>query len=178
MAELSGVDDPRTRIHAVTSRAMLSPWDPYVNMLRGTVAALAAGVGGADAVTVVPFDEPSGQDTAFGRRIARNTSALLLQESHVGKVADPAGGAYAVEKLTADLADGRLGGTRPASSPTDLGALDARIAERRRHARDGEVAKRRRPMTGLTEFPDPTDVAPEGDDGVRRYGAAFEALRR
>lgn len=176
MAELSGVDEARTRIHAVTSRAMLSPWDPYVNMLRGTVAAFAAGVGGADAVTVVPFDEPAGQDTAFGRRIARNTSALLLQESHVGKVADPAGGSYAVEKLTADLAEvawaelGRL-------EKDGLDSIEERIASVVAR-RDAEVATRRRPLTGLTEFPNLADHQPEGDDGVRRYGAAFEALRR
>ena len=83
---------------------MMSKYDPWVNMLRTTVAAFAAGVGGADAVTVLPFDSPLGTPDAFGRRIARNTSALLISESHVARVADPAGGAYAVEKLTDDLA--------------------------------------------------------------------------
>ena len=83
---------------------MMSKYDPWVNMLRTTVAAFAAGVGGADAVTVLPFDSPLGAPDAFGRRIARNTSHLLIDESHVATVADPAGGAYAVEKLTDDLA--------------------------------------------------------------------------
>ena len=82
----------------------MSKYDPWVNMLRTTVAAFAAGVGGADAVTVLPFDSPLGTPDAFGRRIARNTSHLLIDESHVATVADPAGGAYAVEKLTDDLA--------------------------------------------------------------------------
>ena len=62
------------RQHAVTSRPMMSKYDPWVNMLRTTVAAFAAGVGGADAVTVLPFDSPLGLPDAFGRRIARNTS--------------------------------------------------------------------------------------------------------
>src|SRR6478609_6312030 len=92
------------RLHAVTSRPMMSKYDPWVNMLRTTVAAFAAGVGGADSVTVLPFDSPLGRPDAFGRRIARNTSHLLIDESHVAHVADPAGGAYAVEKLTDDLA--------------------------------------------------------------------------
>ncbi len=83
---------------------MTTRYDPWVNMLRGTIAAFAAGVGGAAAVTVWPFDAGLGVPDEFGRRIARNVSALLLEESHVGAVADPAGGAYAVEKLTAELA--------------------------------------------------------------------------
>src|SRR5690606_35007400 len=65
---------------------------------------LAAGVGGADVVTTLPFDEPLGLPTPFSRRIARNTSALLIHESHVAAVTDPAGGAHAVEKLTDDFA--------------------------------------------------------------------------
>ncbi len=177
--ELSGVEGPGpVRIHAVTSRPMLSVRDPWVNMLRTTVAAFAAGVGGADAITVVPFDSPLGAPDAFGRRIARNTSHLLMSESHVGRVADPAGGAYAVEKLTDDLALaaweelGRI-------ESEGMAALDERVAEVVAR-RDEEVAHRTRPITGLTEFPDLAEQLPvregPGDD-VRRYGAAFEALR-
>ena len=82
---------------------MMSRYDPWVNMLRATVATFSAGIGGADSVTVVPFDSPLGEPDTFGRRIARNTSPLLLSESHLGRVADPAGGSYVVEKLTEDL---------------------------------------------------------------------------
>ncbi|QZY29922.1 methylmalonyl-CoA mutase family protein [Nocardioides coralli] len=178
MQELSGAEPVAMRIHAVTSRVMLSKYDPWVNMLRGTVAAFAAGVGGADAVTVIEFDSPLGTPDAFGRRIARNTSLLLLAEAHVGAVSDPAGGAYAVEKLTDDLA---------AAAWEELGRIEAdgveafkeRIAEVVTR-RDAEVASRQRPLTGLTEFPDLAETLPEraGDgDDVRRYGAAFEALR-
>ncbi len=179
MLELSGVDAPgQVRIHAVTSRPMLSAYDPWVNMLRTTVAAFSAGVGGADAITVVPFDSPLGEPDGFGRRIARNTSHLLVSESHLGRVADPAGGAYAVEKLTDDLALAaweELG--RIESDGMD--ALAERIADVVAR-RDDQVAHRTRPITGLTEFPNlaetrPTRTGP-GDD-VRRYGAAFEALR-
>ena len=176
--ELSGTSAGAQFQHAVTSRPMMSKYDPWVNMLRTTVAAFAAGVGGADAVTVLPFDSPLGAPDAFGRRIARNTSHLLVDEAHVGVVADPAGGAYAVEKLTDDLAIaawelfGRL------EEGADLAELiDATVAER-----DRQVATRKRPLTGLSEFPHlgetlpAREPLPAGTD-VRRYGAAYEALR-
>lgn len=175
--ELSDAQDRAQHQHAVTSRAMLSKYDPWVNMLRTTVAAFAAGVGGADAVTVLPFDTPLGMPDAFGRRIARNTSHLLIEESHVAVVADPAGGAYAVEKLTDDLAVaawelfGRL------EDGADLEDEVARTVAQR----DRDVATRRRPITGLSEFPNLAEELPvrppAPEDDVRRYGAAFEALR-
>jgi len=175
--ELSDAGTREMRVHAVTSRPMMSKYDPWVNMLRTTVAAFAAGVGGADSVTVIPFDSPLGRPDAFGRRIARNTSHLLIDESHVAHVADPAGGSYAVEKLTEDLAlaswelFGRL--------DDGTADLDAEIADTVAR-RDAEVATRKRPITGLTEFPNLDETLPErapGADEVRRYGAAFEALR-
>lgn len=175
--EISGATGAQ-RQHVVTSRPMMSRYDPYVNMLRTTVAAFAAGVGGADAVTVLPFDSPLGRPDAFGRRIARNTSHLLVDESHVAKVADPAGGAYAVEKLTDDLAVaawelfGRL------EDGADLDAEIAATVERR----EAQVAKRKRPLTGVSEFPNLAETLPEREpDGayaeVRAYGASFEAMR-
>src|SRR6478609_1873465 len=59
--QLSEADGRAMRLHAVTSRPMMSKYDPWVNMLRTTVAAFAAGVGGADSVTVLPFDSPLGR---------------------------------------------------------------------------------------------------------------------
>lgn len=175
LAELCDVADPRTRIHAVTSRPMTSAFDVHVNLLRGTVAAFGAGVGGADALTVVPFDEPTGEVSALGRRLARNTSALLVAESHVAAVADPAGGSYAVERLTQDLADAawvELG--RIETDGRD--AFDRRVADVRAR-READVATGRRPITGLTEFPRLADPVPARRNLSYRYGAAFEALR-
>ena len=180
--ELSGTGARAQHQHAVTSRPMLSKYDPWVNMLRTTVAAFAAGVGGANAVTVLPFDSPLGMPDAFGRRIARNTSALLISEAHVARVADPAGGAYAVEKLTDDLAVaawelfGRLEDSADATALLDA-EIDATVEQR-----DRQVATRKRPITGLTEFPHLGEELPERPPAresreVRRYGAAFEALR-
>ena len=176
--ELSGAAAHQQRQHAVTSRPMLSAYDPWVNMLRTTVAAFAAGVGGADAVTVLPFDSPLGRPDAFGRRIARNTSALLIAESHVARVADPAGGAYAVEKLTDDLAVAAWDLFTRLDGGEDLEPLVAATAAER----DRLVATRARPLTGLSEFPNLGETIPEREPDpfapdVRRYGAAFEALR-
>jgi methylmalonyl-CoA mutase len=173
---LSDATPVEQRQHAVTGRPMMSVYDPWVNMLRTTVAAFAATVGGADAVTVQPFDRPLGRPDAFGRRIARNQMALLLSESHVGAVADPAGGAWAVERLTHDLAVAGWGVLQAIESGEDVDTLVAATVA----SRDEQVATRRRPLTGLTEFPNLGEVLPvrEGEpDAVRRYGAAFEALR-
>ena len=180
MLELSGSAPVAQRQHVVTSRPMMSSFDPYANMLRTTVAAFAAGVGGADAVTVLPFDSPLGRPDDFGRRIARNTSTLLVDESHVAAVSDPAGGSYAVEKLTDDLAAaawaelGRI-------EDEGLDALAPRVAAVAAE-RDLQVAKRSRPITGVSEFPnlgEERPTRPPYDDwaGVRSYGAAYEALR-
>src|SRR5829696_523006 len=80
------------RQHAVTSSVMTTRRDPWVNMLRTTVACFAAGAGGADVVTVQPFDAALGLPDAFSRRIARNTQSLLVEEGHLARVLDPAGG--------------------------------------------------------------------------------------
>jgi methylmalonyl-CoA mutase len=174
--QLSEAAPVEQRLHAVTSRPMMSRYDPWVNMLRTTVAAFAAIVGGADAVTVQPFDRPLGRPDAFGRRIARNQMALLIDESHVGTVTDPAGGAWAAERLTRDLAVAGWEFVQALESGASLDdAVAATVAERER-----QVATRRRPLTGLTEFPHLAEALPErtgAADHIRRYGAAFEALR-
>ncbi len=189
--ELSGAADAAgQRQHAVTSRPMLTKHDPWVNMLRGTVAAFAAGVAGAGAVTVLPFDTGLGLPDELARRNARNTSALLISESHVATVSDPAGGSYAVERLTDDMA--RAGwaqfqrieaeGGVVASVTTDGGLLD-RIRTQAVEPRGRQVATRRRPVTGVSEFPNLEEQLPErrphpdGTPVVQRYGQPFEDMR-
>ena len=189
VAELSGADDASRgqRQHAVTSRPMMSKYDPWVNMLRTTVAAFAAGVGGAEAVTVLPFDSPLGVPDAFGRRIARNTSSLLISESHVARVTDPAGGSYAVERLTHELSEAgwaefqRIEANGGIDAALEDGSLLAHIDEVVA-VREAEIARRKRPLTGVSEFPNltetlPSRIADPAADAVRRYGASFEALR-
>lgn len=176
--ELSETEPVEMRQHVVSSRPMMSKYDPYVNMLRTTVAAFAAGVGGADSVTVLPFDSPLGRPETFGRRIARNTAAVLVSEAHAARVADPSGGSYAVEKLTDDLA---LAAWEFFGALEEGESLDDRIADAAA-AREQQVATRQRPITGLTEFPNLAEDLPAREpdgawDDVRPYGASFEALR-
>jgi methylmalonyl-CoA mutase len=187
VAELSGVTTAAAGQlqHAVTSRPMMATYDPYVNMLRTTVAAFAAGVGGAAAVTVLPFDEPLGLPEPFSRRIARNTSSLLISESHVAAVTDPAGGAHAVEKLTDDLARaawelfGEIDATASLDEALDLVRTRIGTAVSDRAL---AIARRRRPVTGVSEFPNLHEQLPERRPyprplDVHRYAGEFEALR-
>jgi methylmalonyl-CoA mutase len=185
VAELSGVSTSAAGQvqHAVTSRPMMAKYDPYVNMLRTTVAAFSAGVGGAASVTVLPFDEPLGLPDAFSRRIARNTSSLLIAESHIGAVADPAGGAYAVEKLTDDIARAAwdLFGQIDGDFAAGLSALLGKV-EQTKALRAEQIAKRKRPITGVSEFPNLHETLPERRPyasplPVHRYAGEFEALR-
>ena len=95
--------------------------DPWVNLLRATVAVFSAGLGGADSICVLPFTQALGLPDAFARRIARNTQLVLLEESNLGKVADPAAGAGGVEALTDALVEEPMPcsrkSNRPAASP-------------------------------------------------------------
>ncbi|WP_369130441.1 methylmalonyl-CoA mutase family protein, partial [Modestobacter roseus] len=194
VGEASGVaaEHRAMRQHAVTSSVMVTRHGAAVNMLRTTVAGFAAGVGGADVVTVQPFDAALGLPDAFARRIARNTQTLLLEEASVGRVLDPAGGSWYVEALTESIAQAawawfteveRAGGL-PAALASGL------VGERLAAAwatRQERVAHRTDAITGVTEFPDAAEVLPERrpappprtSAGLPRVRAAerFEALR-
>jgi methylmalonyl-CoA mutase len=91
------------RVWAETSRRSLSRRDPWVNLLRGTAAAFAAVAGGADLVSVTPFDAALGRSDAFSRRLARNVLHLLRDESGLADSHDPAAGAFALESWTFSL---------------------------------------------------------------------------
>jgi methylmalonyl-CoA mutase len=106
VAEACGAGSAASRvaITAETSQRIMTQRDPWVNILRTTIACAAAALGGADAITVLPFTWAMGQPDAFARRIARNTQLVLMEESGLGRVTDPAGGSWAIEKMTDDLA--------------------------------------------------------------------------
>lgn len=176
------------QVHAVTSAAMMTQRDPWVNMLRTTIAAFGAGVGGADTVEVLEFDAaiPGGHPDAhpgFARRIARNTQLLLLEESHIGRVVDPAGGSWFVEDLTETLAEQAwtnfraveaLGGFRQATGHI-VEQIELVAAQR-----DADVNHRRTAITGVNEFPnlaEPPLAQPNSSSGTRRYARNFESLR-
>ncbi|WP_369255746.1 methylmalonyl-CoA mutase family protein [Streptomyces sp. R35] len=190
VAEVCGAPGGQVQ-HAVTSPVMMSRRDPWVNMLRTTVATLAAGVGGADAVTVLPFDHALGLPDAFARRIARNTSTILVEESHLSRVIDPAGGSWYVERLTDELAHAgweffqRIEQEGGQAAALRSGRLRQDLADTWA-ARSAKLAKRREPITGVSEFPNLAErlvereaapVQPSGGLPRVRRDEAYEALR-
>lgn len=103
--EASGIAQQALRLHGETSRRMMARLDPHTNILRATAAVFGAGLGGADTFTVLPFSIAQGLPNAFARRMARNTQLILLEESQLWRVADPASGSGYVESLTHDLCE-------------------------------------------------------------------------
>ncbi|MEB3023217.1 methylmalonyl-CoA mutase small subunit [[Mycobacterium] crassicus] len=181
-------------VHAETSLAMMTQRDPWVNMLRTTLAAFGAGVGGADTVLVWPFDTAiaggqPGTSTGFARRIARNTQLLLLEESHLGQVLDPAGGSWFVEDLTEQLAQQAWRQFQQAEARSAAGGFDAarayftELIDASAAARAENIAHRRTAITGVNEYPNLAEapLAPTATGaapaGLRRYAAQFEELR-
>lgn len=94
----------RVHLHARTGQFNKTLFDPYVNMLRTTTEAFSAVVGGCDSLHVAPFDEIIRESDAFSRRLARNTHPILAEECGMTRVLDPAGGSWAVETLTDEMA--------------------------------------------------------------------------
>jgi methylmalonyl-CoA mutase len=160
IAEACGASEAaRTmQLTARTARRIMSRRDPWVNMLRTTVAGFAAGAGGADAVAILPFDAALGVPDGFARRIARNIQVLLKEEACVSRVTDPAGGSWYVETLTEQLAnaawsafqaiEGRGGIAAVLADGSFAGEIKASWSERQKN-----VARRKDPLTGVSEFP-------------------------
>lgn len=191
VAEVVGAADAGAAVvHAVTSAPMMSRRDPWVNMLRTTLAAFGAGVGGADTVLVAPFDAAipgglPGTASSFTRRMARNTQLLLLEESHLGKVLDPGAGSWFIEDLTVALAEQAWAHFQDLEGRGGFVAAREYLAEQIaavRDARADDIAHRRTPVTGINEFPNLAEkplpaAAIEATETVARYAAGFEALR-
>jgi len=197
--EACGLTPAPVFIAAETAWRMMTRRDPFVNMLRATVAVVAAGLGGADSITVVPHTAAIGLPDHFARRIACNTQLILLEESNLAKVADPAAGAGGPESLTHELCVAawsrfqemeQAGG---AAAALEQGLIQAMVAAVRAE-REKAIARRKDALTGTSEFPDiaemPVEVlAPsprlrgEGEGGRRtplpclRLAEPFEALR-
>ena len=174
-------------LHAVTSARMLTRYDAWVNMLRGTAACFAAATGGADIITVRAFNEGLSVPEELGRRIARNTQIMAMEESGLGRVADPSGGAWFTETLAEDLSEAAWAEFQQIEREGGLveslisGKLQARIAEKR-GALMKDVGHRKVPITGVSEFPLLEEIAapvavvqsPPAGDGVDPAG--LEAL--
>ena len=152
-------------LHVGTAERVISRRDPWVNMLRATIAGFAAGVAGADSVAVAPYDQGWGLPTDFGRRIARNAQVILQEESALGQVIDPAGGSWFIEDLTERLAQAawhRFQEIEAAGGVAAMladGRLQAAVAEVWA-ARERDLAHRRTQIIGVNMFPNLDEEAP------------------
>jgi methylmalonyl-CoA mutase len=201
VAEACGATHAADRMHlwAATSERMMARRDPWVNMLRTTIACAGGALGGADAVTVLPFTWALGKPDAFARRIARNTHLVLQEESSLGRVFDPAHGAWFIEKVTDELAQKswmlfqEIEGKGGIGAALESGYVQAEIA-RIAQARARSIATGDQELTGVSAFPrladDGVKVAPrppaapiiKGGTAVtpllpRRLAEPFEQLR-
>ena len=187
-------------IAAETAWRMLTQRDADVNMLRATMATFAAGLAGANAITVLPHTLACGLPDAFARRVARNTQLILLEESNLAKVSDPAAGSGGIESLTQELSGGawalfqeieKAGGVFEA---LQQGLIQSKVAATR-SAREANVARRKDILTGASEFPNlreaqvtvedvkpvalppPAGAISFGPLSATRLAAPFERLR-
>ena len=160
------------RIQATTSARMLTRYDAWTNMLRCTTAAFAGAIGGADIVTVRPFNSALGIPEELGRRIARNTQIIAMEESQLGRVADPAGGAWFTETFAEDLANAAWAEFQQIEKEGGFadsllaGAVQSRVVATR-DARAKDIAKRKVPITGVSEFPLLDEIAAPVADAAK-----------
>jgi methylmalonyl-CoA mutase len=137
---------------------MMTKRDPNVNMLRMTIAVAAAGFGGANAICVLPHTAALGLPDGFARRIARNTQTVLLEESNLFRVGDPAAGSGGIETLTSELCEKawllfqEVEAAGGIANTMQSGLLQKRVAETRA-ARLRNISLRKDPLTGVSEFP-------------------------
>jgi methylmalonyl-CoA mutase len=186
-------------IAAETAWRMLTQRDPYVNMLRATMATFAAGLAGADAITVLPHTLALGLPDAFARRVARNTQLILLEESNLARVSDPAAGSGAIESLTRELCEAawslfqEIEKTGGVFASLQQGLIQGKVAATRK-AREQNIARRKEVLTGASEFPnlqedgvaveDVKPISPAGEATIKfealppmRLAEPFERLR-
>ena len=196
-----GLEPKPLYIAADTAWRMLTQRDAYVNMLRATMATFSAGLAGANSINVLPHTLALGLPDPFARRVARNTQLVLLEESNLAKVSDPAAGSGGIEALTRELCDAawtlfqeteKAGGV--------FASLEQNLIQRRvaatRAVREDRLARRKEVLTGASEFPNlqeaqvavldarPVTLAPYGEAKLKfdalapmRLAVPFERLR-
>ena len=180
--QASGLAAKPAIVMAETAWRTMTRRDPYANILRATIAVAAAGLGGADAVTVLPHTAALGLPDHFARRVARNMQLILLEESNLARVTDPAAGSGAFELLTEQLCLAawtqlqeieRAGG---AWAALERGFVQRNVAAVR-EAREQAVAHRQDILTGSQRFPNLHET-PRAVLDVKPRAAANEQSRR
>ncbi|WJR80734.1 methylmalonyl-CoA mutase family protein [Bradyrhizobium sp. NP1] len=156
--QASGLQPKPLFVAADSAWRMLTQRDVYVNMLRATIATFSAAIGGANAITVLPHTLALGLPDGFARRMARNTQLILLEESNIEKVADPAAGSGGIEALTTKLCEAAWTLFQETEKAGGLfAALEQNLIQRKvaatREARAANIARRRDILTGASEFP-------------------------
>ena len=159
----------KVHVHARTGLWNKTRFDPYVNMLRTTTEAFSAVVGGCDSLHVAPFDEIIRESDGFSRRISRNTHAILAEECGLTNVIDPAGGSYAVETVTNEMAAAAwkqfqeiesAGGILPV---LESGSLQDKVAEVYA-AKIKNIQRRKDVIVGTNSYPNATEKLLERGD--------------
>jgi len=190
--EACGLAPKPTYIAAETAWRMMTRRDPDVNMLRTTIAVTAAGLGGADSIAVLPHTAAVGLPDAFARRVARNIQLILLEESNLAKVSDPAAGSGAIEDVTAKLCAAawsqfqeieKAGGIWPA---LEQGLIQNKVAAVRAE-REKAIGRRKDALTGTSDYPNLAEKTPAvldvatvtlpGDDAATMRVAALSPMR-
>ncbi|MDP2357092.1 MAG: methylmalonyl-CoA mutase family protein [Beijerinckiaceae bacterium] len=192
--ESCGLHPLPAHVEAETAWRMMTRRDPYVNALRTTTAAFAAGVAGADAVVALPFTQALGLPDAQARRLARNAQLILIEEANLWRVADPAAGAGGFEALTDALAQKawtlfqEIEGEGGLAASLSSGVFAARVKQARQTL-ERDVARRKLPITGTSEYPNlgeapvvtlaplPTTLISSDPLAPMRMTEAFETLR-
>ena len=199
VGEAIGARPAAMSLQAVTSQRSMTRDDAWTNILRGTAGCFAAAVGGADVITVTPFTAALGAPSALARRMARNTQLILMEESQLGRVADPGGGAWAIEAMTRAIAEaawayfqqieaggGLISALRDGRVQRDIAGADVAAMK--------DVARRKQTITGVTDFPLLDETTPAyvaaapmgamgyGEDPItalspKRLSEPFERLR-
>lgn len=192
MEQVCGLTPKALSVHAETSWLMMTRRDPWVNILRCTIAAFSAGLGGADTIVVSPFTQAIGLPDRSARRLARNTQLILLEEANLWRVVDPAAGSGALEGLTTALCEKawelfqgieRLGGMQTSAA---VGYVAEQLRGSRCSAYEA-VTRGRRPITGTTAFANLSEGS-VAVDGVKplspkdqplpvRWAEPFESFR-
>lgn len=167
-----GVDNDKVLnpfIHAETSSRNQTVYDHYVNMLRGTTEGMSAVLGGADSLSILPFDHPFRNSTSFSERIARNTQIILKEEAYLDKVADPSAGSYYIEKLTESIVEyswklfleidsegGYLQSLKSGKIQNMCSESAAKLEK--------DISSRREILLGTNQYPDPKETVPADID--------------